>query len=499
MNMRGTSPEGYEVWGKLSSGGMSDVWLAKNTRLALPVVLKTLQGTDPADIERRASRLHDEARLMARLSSPRVVRVLDVGSHPQGAHGVPYLVEEYVDELNLGELDTLRRAALRRPLPLSAIAEKLGDACEGLHAAHQAGVVHRDVKPRNIFGATLGHVKVGDFGVSLDRSETSGYVAAGTLAFMAPEQLAGEPIDRRADVWSLGASAFALRYGRAPFASWQDALDRGATPSFPPAQVPEEAYFQHVVARMLARRPDARYPNLLVARQHLRAVEAATRVECRTSRVAEHAYQVDGTRVSFEVGDLATTECDAVVNSAYSEMQMRSGVGDALRRAGGDAIEAEAVAWGERALGDAVVTGAGALPCRAVIHAVGAWNEVSCVARATQRALLHAEEQSYARIALPAVGTGRGRVSLESCADTMVGTLRAHLALGGSRLREVRFMLLDSAALSRFGEVAHAVLSGLENVLDDCDGTSAVDPGDSGSAPTVFAFSAKPAARRAAA
>ena len=477
---------------------MSDVWLAKNTRLSLPVVLKTLQGTDPADIERRGHRLYEEARLMARLSSPRVVRVLDVGSHPKGPHGVPFLVEEYVDGLDLGELDSMRRAALHRPLPLWAIAEKLGDACEGLHAAHQAGLVHRDVKPRNIFGATLGHVKVGDFGVSLDRSDTTGYIPAGTLAFMAPEQLAGEPIDRRADVWSLGATAFALRYGKAPFASWQDALDRGATPAFPPARVPEEAYFQHVVARMLARRPDARYPNLLVARQHLRAVEAATRVECRTTRVGEHAYQVDGTRVSFEVGDLASTVCDAVVNSAYSEMEMRSGVGDALRRAGGDVIEAEAVAWGERALGDAVVTGAGTLPCRAVVHAVSAWNEVSCVARATQRALLHAEEQRYATIALPALGTGRGGVSLESCADTMVGTLRAHLGLGGSKLREVRFVLVDSAALARFGEVAHAVLSGLENVLDDCDGDTVADITDSGSAPTVFAFSARPAAAQAA-
>ncbi len=495
MNMRGTSPAGYEVWGKLSSGGMSDVWLAKNTRLALPVVLKTLQGADPADVERRAHRLHQEARLMARLSSPRVVRVLDVGSHPQGAHGVPYLVEEYVDGLDLGELDTLRRAALKKSLPLSAIAEKLADACEGLHAAHQAGVVHCDVKPRNLFGATLGHIRVGDFGVSLDRSETTRYVTAGTLAFMAPEQLAGEPIDRRADIWSLGATAFALRYGRAPFASWQDAVDRHASPAFPPARAPEEAYFQHVVARMLARRPDARYPNLLVARQHLRAVEAATRVDCRTTRIAAHAYQVGSTRISFEVGDLAKTECDAVINSAYSEMQMRSGVGDALRRAGGDSIETEAIAWGERALGDAVVTGAGKLSCRAVVHAVGAWNEVSCVARATHRALLHAEEQSFARVALPAVGSGAGRVSLEACADTMVGTLRAHLRLGGSRLREVRFVLVDGASLARFSEVGHAVLSGLEDTLDESDTDAAAPASESGSAPTVFAYSAPPAAR----
>ena len=495
--MRGTSPPGYEVWGRLSAGGMSDVWLAKHTRLALPVVLKTLQGTDAAESERRTQRLHDEARLMARLSSPRVVRVLDVGTHAQSPQDVPFLVEEYVDGLDLAELDALRRAALGKSLPLANIADKLADACEGLHAAHQAGVVHRDVKPGNLFGATVGHVKVGDFGVSVDRSETAGYVAAGTLAFMAPEQLAGEPIDRRTDIWSLGATAFALRYGRAPFATWHDALERNAVPAFPPARAPEEAYFQHVVARMLARRPDARYPSLLAARQHLRAVEAATRVECRSTRVGDRAYLIGATRVSFELGDLATTECDAVVNSAYSEMQMRSGVGDALRRAGGDVIEDEALAWGERALGDAVVTGPGKLPGRAVVHAVGAWNEVSCVARATHRALLHAEQQSYARIAFPSIGTGRGRISLESCADAMVGTLRGHIALGGSRLREVRFVLLDRASLARFEEVAHAVLSGLEDTLDDSQTDSTGPLADSGSAPTMFAFSRPPSAPEA--
>jgi serine/threonine-protein kinase len=495
MTLAGRRCGAYAVWGQMSAGGMGDVWLAKHEALAIPVVLKTLQRTDAGEVARREERLVAEARAMARVSSPRVVRVLDVGaatgSDPAEEH-VPYLVEEYVDGLDLAELDQRRRAAFRRGLPLAALCEKLVDACEGLHAAHQAGVVHRDVKPGNLFSHGQGHVKVGDFGIAVDAGDDVAHVPAGTLHFMAPEQLAGERVDRRADVWSLGATAFALRYGRPPFDSPFGAM-RGEPPLFPPARSPEEAFFQHVVARMLAPRPEARYASLLAVRRDLHAVDVATRRPLQAARIGEHAWLVGGARVSFEVGDLARVPCDAIVNSAYSELGMRSGVGEALRRAGGDAIEEEVLAAGPRPLGDVVVTGAGALPARAVLHAVGAWNEVSCVSRATHRALLVAEERGYARLALPAIGTGRGRVPLEACADAMVGTLRSHLALGGSRLRELRFVLYDAPTLKRFEAVAHAVLEGLEDGFDEgMESASTGGDYESVSAPTAFAFSAPP-------
>jgi serine/threonine-protein kinase len=479
----------------MSAGGMGDVWLAKHEALAIPVVLKTLQCTDIAENARREERLVAEARAMARVSSSRVVRVLDVGaatgSHPSEER-IPYLVEEYVDGLDLAELDQRRRAAFRRGLPLAALCERLVDACEGLHAAHQAGVVHRDVKPGNLFSHGQGHVKVGDFGIAVDCEADVVHAPAGTLHFMAPEQLAGERLDRRADVWSLGATAFALRYGRPPYDNPFGAV-RGEAPQFPPARTPEEAFFQHVVARMLAVRPEARYPSLLSVRRDLHAVEVATRRPLQAARIGEHAWIVGGARVTFEVGDLARVPCDAVVNSAYSELRMRSGVGEALRRAGGDVIEEEVLALGPRPLGDVVVTGAGALPAGAVIHAVGAWNEVSCVSRATHRALLVAEERGWSRLALPAIGTGRGRVPLEACADAMVGTLRAHLALGGSRLRDLKFVLYDAATLRRFEAVAHAVLEGLEDGFDEGMESAAIGGDyDSVSAPTAFAFSAPP-------
>src|SRR5271163_63933 len=109
MLARGARIHDYEVWGRLGEGGMSEVWLAKHTVLCVPVVLKTLRK-QVADMvgEAGARRMFDEARLMARVTSPRVVRAIDAGT----VEGVPYLVQEYVDGIDLAELDRERRSAL---------------------------------------------------------------------------------------------------------------------------------------------------------------------------------------------------------------------------------------------------------------------------------------------------------------------------------------------------------------------------------------------------
>src|SRR4051812_35333539 len=106
--MRGAVVKGYEVWGRLSQGGMSDVWLARHTELALPVIIKTLLHSTSESFESRYKRLLQEARLTARLTSPRVVRVVDVGVHTPvelDRESLPFLVEEYVDGIDLAEFD----------------------------------------------------------------------------------------------------------------------------------------------------------------------------------------------------------------------------------------------------------------------------------------------------------------------------------------------------------------------------------------------------------
>jgi serine/threonine-protein kinase len=283
---------------------------------------------------------------------------------------------------------------------------------------------------------------------------------------MSPEQLAGARVDRRADIYSLGATAYALRYGAAPFHGAAEVM-RGQPPYFPAARSPEEAYFQHVVARMLAHKPEHRHAHLMVPRAQLVALAATTAPRDPPARTGEHEFRVAETRIRFTVGDIARWHGDAIVNSANTQMTMRSGVGDALRRAGGDELETLAAAGGEQALGGCVLTGPGRLPLRGVIHAVAAWNEVSCIARATQRALLIAEEQGYARLALPALGTGQGRVHLEACADAMAGVLRLQLLMGGSRLSEVDVVLYDAETRARFVEVAAGVLLGGDDTRAD--------------------------------
>jgi serine/threonine-protein kinase len=143
-------------------------------------------------------------------------------------------------------------------------------------------------------------------------------------------------------------------------------------------------------------------------------------------------------------------------------MKMRIGVGEALRRKGGDSIEEEAMKKGEQPLGSCIRTGAGSLAAKHVFHAVSAWNECSCVGRAFARALLLAEENSCVSLSAPALGTGFARVSMEMCASAMMSTLRRHAMLGGARLRELTLWFDTEAKRRIYQDVAEEVLGILQ-------------------------------------
>jgi serine/threonine-protein kinase len=180
------------------------------------------------------------------------------------------------------------------------------------------------------------------------------------------------------------------------------------------------------------------------------------------------AYQVGATRILCTLGDISVMETDAIVNSANDEMRMRSGVGEALRVRGGQVIEDEAMRGGRRELGACISTTAGTLASKHVIHAVSAWNEASCIARTSQRVFLMAEELGARTLAIPALGTGLARVTPEASAYATASALHEHLLLGGSRLREVTFVLYDTDTLNVFieelGDILHTEIDpiGLE-------------------------------------
>ena len=448
----------YEVWGRIGGGGMSDVFLARHVHLCAPVIIKTLKLSVQGMPAERTERLRTEAVLTARIRSPRVVRPLDFGLTAEDA---PYLVQDYVDGLDGAELDSLRRRALGVGLPLWYVCEVTAEMAQALAAAHRTGVLHRDLKPSNLFVSPEEGVQLGDFGVAVAKGATTGAAPelAGTLEYMAPETLRAGEFHRRTDLYGLGATSFQLRYGRAPYATMQEVLDPLVLPAFPRPDSPEEAYFQQALSHLLEQEPEKRWSDAERVATVFRRLADLLRRPLSANREGE-GWVVSGVRLTTRVGDIAAAEADGIVSSANSGFVMDVGVSKALRLAGGESIAEEARAAGEQPLGSCRSTAGGKLKCRRVLHAVSAWNEVSCVARASQRALLMAEAEKLETLAIPAIGTGAARVSLESSATSLLSALELHLRLGGSRFRQLDFVLYDEAKKRTFDEVLESVFLG---------------------------------------
>ena len=200
----------YELRRPLGHGAMAVVDLAQDVELARPVALKRLAENLARDEELRRRFLR-EAKLAARLSHPNVVRVYDVGEDD----GLPFIAMEYVDGETLAEL-----LARRRQLPPVEVAALGAQACSGLAAAHDAGLVHRDVKPQNLLLRRDGTLKLGDFGIAFGINEATQLTQAGTVlgtvAYAAPEQARGERVTAAADIYAVGAVLFELLTGKPP-------------------------------------------------------------------------------------------------------------------------------------------------------------------------------------------------------------------------------------------------------------------------------------------
>ncbi|MFK0040824.1 Stk1 family PASTA domain-containing Ser/Thr kinase [Paenarthrobacter sp. NPDC090517] len=206
----GTTVDGrYAVRSRLARGGMSTVYLATDQRLERDVALKVLHphlANDPTFLDR----LSREAKAAASLSHPHIVGVLDQG---EDGH-IAYLVMEYVKGHTLR--DTLNEQGALPPRLALALIDPV---IEGLAAAHRSGLIHRDVKPENVLIADDGRIKVGDFGLARAISaNTSTGALIGTVAYLAPELVLGQPADARSDIYSAGIMLYEMLTGKQPYA-----------------------------------------------------------------------------------------------------------------------------------------------------------------------------------------------------------------------------------------------------------------------------------------
>ena len=268
----------YALERPLGHGAMAVVDLARDVELDRPVALKRLAENRARDDQLRARFLR-EARLAARLAHPNVVRVYDVGEDD----GRPFIAMEYVEGETLAAL-----VGRRGPLPADEVAELGVQICRGLAAAHDAGLVHRDVKPQNLLLRHDGLLKLGDFGVAFGvegtRLTTAGTVL-GTAAYLAPEQARGEEVTAAADVYGVGAVLYELVTGRPPRSpsSLAELTDPAAI--LPPDGAPPA--LAAVVMRCLAAEPADRPPSAAA----VAAALAALLPEAPTLPLPDHPSQ----------------------------------------------------------------------------------------------------------------------------------------------------------------------------------------------------------------
>ncbi len=255
----------YRILQKLGAGGMGEVYLAEDTQLGRRVAIKLLP-TETISDEHARKRLVREARAAAMLDHPNICSVYEVGE----ADGRSFIAMQYI------EGETLDAKLKRKPLELKESLKIASQVADALAEAHAQGIIHRDIKPQNIMITARGQVKVMDFGLASviagatdSAAETQSMLTTpgsviGTVPYMSPEQVRGEVLDGRSDIFSFGVVFYEMLSGRQPFASESAAATASAilTHEPPPLarfapDVPEE--LQRIVRKCLEKDRERRY------------------------------------------------------------------------------------------------------------------------------------------------------------------------------------------------------------------------------------------------
>ena len=286
---RGTRIAHFTIDQPIAFGGMGEVYLAEDSDLKRQVVLKLLPPRWSGDTEKR-DQLRREAQAAAGFTHPYAVTVYEIGEH----QGTTYIAMEYLR----GE--SLRSKLSKQRLAPSEISRLFTQLCQVLGEAHRAGIVHRDVKPRNILIDANGDARLLDFGLAISQHLANGSAQnqiAGTVAYMSPEQARGEPCDSRSDIFSLGVLLYEVVTGELPFRGEYEAavqyalLNREPEPITKwPDDLPRD--IEKVILRALSKSPDDRYQSTSELAKDLVAAMAPARASAVSGGAAAESLSI---------------------------------------------------------------------------------------------------------------------------------------------------------------------------------------------------------------
>lgn len=461
----------YEIIKEVGRGGMGVVYRARHKGLNRDVALKVMQP------QAAPKRFQHEAQLLARVKSPHVVSVHDFERLPSGSS---VIVMEWIDGTNLHQM--VRSAKV---LDESQALTWMRQTCEGMIAVAENGIVHRDLKPSNLLIDGQSLARVTDFGLAHGASGiddlTRTDLVVGTPYYMSPEQ-AEDPqgIDTRADIYSFGATFYHALTGAPPFrgqTAFSILYKHKSEPLTSPSAVRADLSKRtcEVLERCLAKSPLDRFSSFQELLSQLQPTgesvspwtmsddaELGAYLARYQARRAIYLGPGCGENTELDVyrfprgqtirvlhGDITDQDVDAIVSSDTFELGMDFGVALAIRRRGGEEIASEAARRAPIRPGRSVVTSAGELNARFVIHAATSGFVADefvppsrdLIAELMTSCFYHADTFELSSIAFPLLGTGGMRYPRDVCLDTMFQFLSRMFLRGLTTVRDARLVI----------------------------------------------------------
>jgi len=255
----------YSVIEKIEQGGASIIYKGIHSVLKMPVAIKMLRHELSMDDD-FLERFRNEAKIIARLNHPNIMRIYDI----EELYQTIFIIMEYLEGMPLKSM-----ISTKRKMTIEQVTNIVTQVCKGLEYAHKQGIIHQDINPRNIFIQPNGIVKIIDFGLAIKRgSIDNDFLFPGTIYYISPEQLKGEPVDERSDLYSLGITLYEMLMGKKPFASchtkaivdWhlnKDFTDISETLK----DIPEELF--NFLSKTIRKNPEERFKNAAEALKEL--------------------------------------------------------------------------------------------------------------------------------------------------------------------------------------------------------------------------------------